>query len=256
MMFRRSNSVALAWAMIVFLCGVPSAASSQNAEGIEVLGAGAVEEPLAESATLMARLGVPMEPLLANQKIVNDRVFAIEMRNNPEEAAILGREPGLLANIKKAKDRAILQQMQSDYPALIDNLAILYDRVFTNAQRAELIRFYETSSGKAWILSSIAPADSTVLQAMMNDADGTLEKAEMDQILGDFRERALKRLSPEDQSNVTQFLTSDIGIAAQTHFGEEDRITLNWINSVNAKLGPLVTETIILAVNSHLNSRR
>jgi hypothetical protein len=247
----RSTLCAMAAALSLLTSAAPSFA--QNADGIEVLDAGAVEAPLSESAREMARQIVPFPLLVASQNTTNARVFEIGHKRDPEAFAILQREPGLLPAIRKANDSAVMALIRSDYPTLIENLAIHYDRAFTEEQRLELIRFFATSAGNRYIRVNMAPADRQVIERLMADADGYLEKDEFDAILGDFRERAIKQLSADDQAFVKEFLSTNLGLAYQKGFDEEDRITLNWVNEGNAKLPPMVTDAVTAAVERYIN---
>jgi hypothetical protein len=250
----RSTLCAMAAALSLLTSAAPSFA--QNADGIEVLDAGAVEAPLSESATQLAKLIIPLPLLRKSQQTFNSRVFSLEMRRNPEAAAILQREPGLMAAVRKANDAAILGQIEADYPILVDNLAIHYDRALSEEQRVTLLKFLQTSAGTNLVIASMAPADPAIILKVMMDNDGVLELSEIKSYLEGFRKESFARLSENDRKVVSDFLQTEVGRIFQEGFDEEDRISINWINSVNSKLPPLVMNAVMIAVENHMNKGR
>jgi hypothetical protein len=230
--------------------------AEQNASGIQVLDAGAVEAPLSASAVKMAELGVPIGPLLVSQKTINDRIFAISMERNPESAAVLRSEPGLSTSVRRAVDVTVLQVVKANYPNLVQDLAIHYDRAFTVDEQLELIRFFESKSGQALIMASLVPSDAIILKRLLDDDDGIITKDEAEVIYGDFRERALQKLSAEDKGNANIFFRTELGRKYSNSFDEEDRISLNWVNINNASLPPLAIEAVENAVINYINRGR
>ncbi len=245
-----------AFAALSLIAGVllmPQASFAQNAEGIEVLDAGAVEEPISEVAQKLAALQYPLADVLQSARTKTTNAFRIAIQADPDYQQKRKYAPGLDSAIERAMLGTVNRVTQQRHPELIDNMAIMLDRNFSAEELNALTEFHKSPLGQRFTKAMIAAPDMATLRKMLRATQGD-EAKEAAALHSKMQfDKAMGSLAPDDKIAMGRWFSSALGIKVTNLMSEETRIAANWTVSIDDQMLREGMDDIMIAVANYAN---
>jgi hypothetical protein len=201
---------------------------AQNADGIEVLDAGAVEAPLSEKAKQLAAMKYPLPFVMQSVRTNAANGFRIALSQDPDYQQKRKLVPGLDTVIEKAMLNVVNRVVKQRYSEYIDNIAIMLDRNYTADELGSMIDFYATPLGQRYVQAVNSAPDIAMLRKMLTAAQGENPDEKLSLLSKSQFDKALGRLSADDQLALNRWFSSALGIKMASLMTEETRISSNW----------------------------
>lgn len=190
----RLNPIALALA-----CTAPGSATAVNAAAPSAATPALAPAPIPDNALRLSRLLNPSGKLIDVAMRGFDVGVHAALQNNPEDAAIYDRNPGLLDAIVAAGKPIVRRHVEAAVPVHQRKFAEFYARKFSPAEIEQLLAFYSTPTGKKVIEGMYAGADlGKIAEAVGTKDDRTLTPEAVGQLTNSTGEKLFPGFDADD----------------------------------------------------------
>jgi hypothetical protein len=217
--------------------------------------AAASDAVLAAKALKLAQTVQPLEMVVEQSVAVLDDQVVAGLMANPDIKRLEAENPGIVAAMWSGAKPTISEILVQSVPDLWSALAAVYAKHFTSAQLDEVIGFFESPTGRKFVIGMHRNID---VKPMIRDAVGTrgqLSEKTYTQTVSGAANATAEAMSPAETAEFERFLATPTGKIVAGVGPDVTSAILEWTNRRDPKADARIEAAMIKAMEKFLGDR-
>jgi len=204
----------------------------------------------------LAQIVQPRELAVDQSMRTLDRQAVEGLLADPNIKQMESEHPGVVAAMWKASRPILAEALAGSLPDLWNGLARVYAKHLSSTQIDEMIRFFQSPTGRKFLVEMNRNVDSRPMFRDMVRQEGQVgEKSYLETVSG-AATAAASAMSPAEMAEIARFADSPIGKALQGVGSDVTKVILEWSNRSDPKIDARVEAAMVEAIQKFMNGGR